>query len=159
MTFKKYVSVFGMLLLIILLASCKATPVSKSSVIDKKLKTEVTRDVQTDIHIITEVTGNPSAFQGALVGSALETFVKQVNDDLAAGKVKIRRYENIKIKVEDVKKDLARVSFSFIDESHYVDKNNSAKSLGLPDGKDKSFALHLKKVDGRWKIAVVYPQK
>ncbi len=157
---KKFVLMTVLLLLSVILISCGQNPgVKKPLKVSEKLKIEVNHDVKEDMAIISKVTSEPAGLKGALDGAALDVFTKQIKAAAAKGRVKIRKYDDINIKILEASKEVARGELSFIDESYYVDKANPSKTLTLAQGKQRTYTIHLKKVDGKWKIAVVYPKK
>jgi hypothetical protein len=122
----------------------------------ERLKREILRDARADMLSLEKVTTNPDDFTKALAGKTLDDFTREFNNDLNAGKIKIRKYENIKLSFIDISKEfLARVKVVFTDSSYYVSKNNPNLSLTFPQSEEKKFMLHLLKTDNRWKIVAV----
>lgn len=121
-------------------------------------KSKVLKDLKEDINIIKSVNMDAAPLNRALTGKALIDFAKQLKADLDAGKVKKRDYANVKLKVTKVEKgELAQALFEFDDVSYYVSSQDNTKVISPPQKKHLKFKLHLKKEDGRWKIAVVSP--
>lgn len=154
------------LVLVVLIAlsftACKKDKVvskspSKSKKASTAIKENVLRDAKADIAIIEKVTNNPDDFSKALANKGLEAFKKDYETDLAAGKVKLRKYDDVKLKFVDVRDKLARVRFTYSDSSHYVSKDDLNSTLDFPQSEKKKLMLHLLSDGKSWKIVAVAP--
>lgn len=148
--------VLALSLLVFGCAANKTDGKSQKKKAQQKQKEEIIRDARADMLDISKVKNNPDAFSRALAGKALEDFTKQYNNDLAAGKVKIRRYDNIEFKYTDISKEfLARVEVSFDDSSYFVSAGDLNNQLDFPQSEAKKLMLHLLKSGKRWKIVAI----
>lgn len=119
--------------------------------ISPELKREVLKDTQEDIDGIEQVADDPQPFSRYLAGKALADMSEEIAQDRTKGKVKMRRYTNVKLTVTHYSKGIAGVAYEFDDGSYYVARGDvGKKSFAIADR--RRLALALAKRDGRWKI-------
>lgn len=99
--------------------------------------------------------GDASGLNKAFMGEALKTMEKSYADDLAAGKVKIRRYGKPKMTVVNYINGLAGVAAQFIDQGYYVDQV-SKKIIAPPSNKTFRFIFAMKQEGGDWKVSQIF---
>lgn len=118
------------------------------SAADEKL---VMTQTEENIDILTGVTTNTDALKKALTGPALTAFSDQIKKDLGEGKIKIRKYDSVKLEIRNVTTGVVGLKMTFTDRSYYEDKDSKEK-LSSPAGTKETFILVSKKVGKRWKI-------
>lgn len=147
--------ILGLAIVAVTLSACAKKPVSGHQTGQKKvapaLEKEILADAEEDIRGIEKVTDDPTALSQHLDGQALESMSKEVSLNNSRDKVKLRRYENIKLSITYYAKGIAGASFEFDDASYYTKKGDTGKrSLAIAD--KRRLALALAKRGGRWKI-------
>lgn len=129
----------------------KKEAAKSAHVMSVKTQKEALKDAREDLLIITRVKRNLKPLKKALGGRALNDFSAKIKTDLAAGKITVRKYDNIKLTVQSYTDGKVGVSLAFTDNSYYVD-SKSNDPLESPRNKPVRLALSLEELDGRWKI-------
>ena len=135
-------------------AAKKKVPKTKGHVLSKKQQEEILRDVRGDLGILAQVREDPAPLKDALGKEALQDFTSLVTKEAAEGKVKVRKFGSLKLKLGDYSGGIAGVSFSYRDQSYYEDTkgNRLTKSTGA----QTKYILAAQKLDGKWKIVAFY---
>ena len=115
---------------------------------DEKLVIKQTKE---NIKIISGVTTETNALKKALTGSALSALSDQIKKELGEGKIKIRKYDSVKLEIKNATTGIVGLKMTFIDRSYFVDKD-SKERLTAPTGKKETFIIVSEKVGKRWKI-------
>lgn len=111
-----------------------------------------------NIAIISKVTTDTNSLKKALTGQALESLTNQINQDLAQGKVKIRKYSSVKLDFKNYTKGVAGLRLDLVDKTYYVDKDTK-KRISSPSNKKERRIIALKKDGKRWKIFAFFDVK
>lgn len=130
-------------------------PAAQAHVIPKKDYNDALRDVALNIKLLNKVRDDTQTLERFLTEAALKGMIEQINADLAAGKVKVRRLLKVKLKFANYTKGVAGINMSYVDGSYYVDKS-TGKKLSQPTNKKEKRVLALKKTGGRWKIFGIF---
>jgi len=129
-------------------------PKTRGHVLSKKDQKLVIRDVKNDLKILAQVRADPAPLKDALGKTALEDFTNLVNKEAAEGKVKVRRFKDMKLKLGDYSGGIAGVSFYYKDQSYYQDTKGN--HLTEPTGTTRRYVLAAQKIDDRWKIVAFF---
>lgn len=113
------------------------------------------RQVREDLKIVMDTGDDTSALKNGLAGVALKEMSDRVAADRAAGKVKVRRYDNLKFTLENFTKGIVGVGVTFADNS-YTTELDTKKVLDKPTGQRIKLLLALKKIKGRWMIIEIF---
>ncbi len=166
---KKLVIILSLALLIILalgVSGCKkkATTSSEQAAAEQvpdKLppshslkKTEeqkMIKDARKGLRAIAGSSDDTAALETGLMGEALENMNKQIADERAAGTIKYRRYDDMKLSLENYTKGIGGLALTFTDNSYVVDAA-SERVITKASGKTVKLILALKKIDKRWMI-------
>jgi hypothetical protein len=145
---KKFAAV-ALLIILPLLAGCANADDKPVSTVDNE--TQLLAEVREIIRVIQTVSDDPSPFKKVMVDPALGLFEKEHRDMLKEGRIKMRSYKDVELKIADMSNGTARVEFDFTDESYEADKD-SLTPLTQPTGEEQHLVLHVKKEAGRWKL-------
>lgn len=126
-------------------------PLDKAKRIKKEIEEAFKKDVEIWIHA-----DAPGDFEEAMVGKALAELKKQFEDELAQGKIKIRRHDDQDFEVVRVKENSGIVAYAYVDNGVYVDAN-SKKPLADPLGKKREWLVGMVKTSTGWKISDILP--
>ncbi len=147
-------------LLVLSLAAC-AKPATKpaghkgkADDVSLQMRGQVLADAREDIAIIESVKSDWQVLAPAVDGKALETLKKQVEELKAEGLVKLRDYEDVKLKFGVYQKKVAGVTAEFVDNSRIVRMDNG-QPMAMARAEKVKLYLGLAKVDGKWKIITI----
>ena len=128
-------------------------------VLTKKESKQLFDDIKEDIDILSKLGEDTSTLSKGFTSQALTNIVNANNKDLAEGKQKIWVYKDNKLTYSFATKKIAAVTWIYVDNSHYIDKNTK-KILSAPPNKKQTFNLAAIKKDNRWKIGeIMFPAK
>lgn len=116
---------------------------------------KVKADVAEDLDIISRVTTDTASFPQALTGKALADMKKMAEDDLAAGRYRVRDYRNVSVEVNGYTSPVMEVRVDFEDFGYYADAS-TGQALDSPSGEQKALAMAVVEEDGRWKIKGIF---
>ena len=122
--------------------------------LSKKDQKLIIRDVKNDLKTLAQVRADPAPLKDALGKQALEDFTNLVNKEAAEGKVKVRRFKDMKLKLGDYSGGIAGVRFYYKDQSYYEDPQGNR--LSKPTGAPTKYILAAQKIDDRWKIVAFF---
>lgn len=134
----------------------KMTAPAAHSIADKD-KREMFKETREDLKIVMGTRDETAPLSRALSGAALDQMSAQITEETAAGRVKIRDYDNIKLSIENVTKDIVGLALVFTDNSRVVDAA-TGKMLEKARGEKVKLLLAVKKIDKRWKIIEIFSQ-
>lgn len=117
----------------------------------KKDRDQLMSDMKKGIDILQGITDDPKPLSKILDGTALKNMTKNVNDLLAKGRVKVRVFDNATFRLAGNTKDIAQVTFEFVDKSYEYDIKTK-KVVTRPKNEKRKFALAVYKKDNVWKI-------
>lgn len=113
------------------------------------------RQVREDLKIVMDTRDDTTALKNGLSGPALKEMSGRIAADTAAGKVKVRRYDDLKFSLENYTKGIVGVGVAFTDNS-YTTELTTKKVLDKPTGKKIKLLLAVKKIKGRWMIIEIF---
>lgn len=113
------------------------------------------RQAREDLKIIIDAGDSTAALEKGLSGVALKDMSGRIAADKAAGKIKVRRYDNLKLSLANYTKGIAGIAIVFTDNS-YTTERGAKKILDKPTGEKVKLLLALKKIKGRWKIIEIF---
>lgn len=115
---------------------------------------EILVDAQEDIEIIGAVRTDLSTLNAAMTGKALAELRAEVAEELKAGRIKARQFDELELKFEQIVEGTAGLTLVFKDRSYFVDK--SGNRVSEPENVMKRFILSLEKSEDQWKITDLY---
>ena len=115
------------------------------------------KDAITDLGIIEQARGDSSKLGEALSGNALKNMRASMRKDAAAGKVKVRVWQDEELEFKNVISNIGGLSVQFNDLSYYVDAK-TGKQLTEPQKAPFRFVLAMRKKESgdRWLIHGIY---
>lgn len=133
----------------------RKAPAAKAHTIAAKDKKDAMRDAALNIELLNKLRDETQTLERFLAGTALKEMNAQIAADRAAGKVKIRKLNNVEFELANYTKGIVGLGMSYIDDSYYVEKA-TGKQLTKPSHANEKRALALRKVKGRWKIFGIF---
>lgn len=130
-------------------------PKEKAHSLPKNLEKQLLKDVKNDLSVIQSVENDTSMLEKAMAGKALESMVKNIENDAKKNMATRRKFDDIELYVSNYTKGVAAVSFNFIDMS-YKYNIKTKRIITKPPSTKKSLALAVQKKDGTWKIIGIY---
>jgi len=109
------------------------------------------KQVREDLQIVIAVRDDTATLEKALAGEALRAMSKQIQSDLALGRIKVRSFGSQELSFSNYTKGVAGYGLRYIDESYYVG-SASGKTLTTPTNEKRRIVMALKKTKGRWRI-------
>lgn len=116
---------------------------------------DIEKDGRKVLDLLAKADGNAKLLPQGFMGEALKLEQKGFADDLAAGKVKVRRYGKVSVKVVNYINGLAGVGVQFVDQGYYVDAL-SKERISTPSNKPFRFIFAMKKDGSRWKVSAIF---
>lgn len=124
-------------------------PIHSIAAKDKK---KLLADLEKDIAVLSEMREDTSVLTKAFTSKALAGLVEANASDRAAGRIKVYVFEDSELYVSSfAAKKLVAVTWTYIDNSHYIDKETGDR-ITEPTGAPRKFALAVVKENKRWKI-------
>lgn len=111
------------------------------------------KSVQEDLQILAGLGEDTAPLANGFTSDALTGLVNAAAKDRAAGKRKVRVFENTHLFVSFATKKLAAVRWTYLDKSYYVNRRNVA--ITPPANIKQRFNLAVANQDGRWKIGQI----
>ncbi len=163
---KKLIIVLGLALFLFLgQLSCakksSQTPTNSRSsahTLTRAQEKAILSDTRNDLKIIMASRDSTADLPKALAGQALKQYTSQIKADTAKGRIKIRVFDHIKLRISTFTKTVAGLTFDFTDRSYYIDKQTKQK-ITTPQSKKQRRLLAVKKVKGSWKIIYIFSTK
>jgi len=144
-------------LVVFALASCKAPAKpaghkQKATSVPIMERGRILADAKDDIAVIESVEADWTKLTPAVAGKALETLKQQIDELKKEDLVKVREYDEIKLKFGGMyEKGVAGVTAEFLDNSKIV-KIDNGQPMAIARAEKRKLYLGLSKVDGTWKI-------
>jgi len=113
------------------------------------------REAREDLQVVMDAGDNTATLSKGLSGLALKEMAGRIDADTGAGKIKIRRYDNLKLSLANYTKGIAGIAIVFTDNS-YTTERSTKKILDKPTGQQIKLLLALKKIKGRWLIIEIF---
>lgn len=125
----------------------------KNELTGAKLKAKVSKDLQDDINLMQSK--NPHDYTKGLTGRALRQFQSAYEKDFDGGKIRIRVYKTIDIKVIGMQFGVPEAIYKFTDNSYYIDAK-TRQPVSQPLNVKREWALGLAKDTGdHWKVSLI----
>lgn len=116
----------------------------------KAIQKQILKDTGKDLQIVMATRDDTAGLDAALSGDALKQFGAKIKTDLAAGKIKVRKYGDLKLKLINYTSGVAGISIEFIDQSYYTDLKGN--TLGPPPNTRQKLSLAVQRISNQWKI-------
>ncbi len=130
----------------------------ESHSITKKDEKQLMKDIRKDLDIIMSVRDETAPLEKALSGHALSQMSEQVASEAAANRIKVRRYDKIKLDLQNITKDVAGLALTFTDKT-YVIEADTGDTIEEATGKKIEFLIAAKKVGKRWRIIEIFSKE
>lgn len=116
------------------------------------------RQARENLDIVMDAGGDAEALKKGLSGQALKEMSDRIAAEKAEGKIKVRRYDDLKLSLANYTSGIAGVAITFTDNS-YTTELNSDKVLDKPTGEEMKLLIALKKIKDRWMIIEIFSQE
>lgn len=133
----------------------RLAPPDKAHFVSNKDYKDILRDAAEDIKLLNQVREDTRALEHFMANPVLGVMAKQVQDDAASGKIKVRKLNKVRFKFANYTKGVAGLGMEYKDGSYYIDKK-TGEQITKPTNKKEKRAIALQKIKGRWKIFGIY---
>ncbi len=113
---------------------------------------KLAKDIRFDFKTIAETRDDTSQLSLALTNGALTGLSKNISDEAQKGRIKIRRFSNLNITVNNYNKPYAGATVLYRDQSYFISRDTS-QAITSPTNEKKRLLLAVSKKGNRWKIA------
>ncbi|OIO84695.1 MAG: hypothetical protein AUK32_08305 [Candidatus Aquicultor secundus] len=125
----------------------------KNELTGAKLKEKISKDLLDDIKLMQSK--NPHDFTKGLTGRALRQFQTAYEKDFDGGKIRVRVYKTIDVKVIGMQFGVPEAIYKFTDNSYYID-TKTRQPVSQPLNVKREWALGLAKdAGGHWKVSLI----
>ena len=136
----------------------KNLPAPQSHSISKKDEKQLMKDIRDNLDIIMAVRDTTAPLKKALSGHALNQMSEQVASEAAANRIKVRQYDDIKLELQNITKDVAGLALTFTDKT-YVIEADTGDTIKEATGKKIEFLIAAKKVGKRWRMIEIFSKE
>jgi hypothetical protein len=124
---------------------------SASHDLGKKEQDKLMRDVAEAIEMLQALTDDTASLSAFLAEPLLTQTAQEIEQDSAAGRVKVRKLTDVKLVFGGFLPDNAIVTLGYRNDGYYLDKS-TGEPVTEPTGADEEKLLTLRKIDDKWKI-------